>query len=361
MAKQRLSTEVRRQQIVKAALALLADISLEKLTTRQVATSVGLSQPALFRHFSSRDQLLGAVADHVRDELGQIVEALLADALAPVEMLRQLLMSLLDYVERHPGLPRILFAEATAGSGELHATLRHLVSMQRTFVEHVVGLGQRGGTIRSDLDRIDAATLFVAIVQGEVFMWQLEGRTRSLTARGARVFDLWLHGVGAEKGGECLAPSEPPVARPPGVYLFDVRPMIAAGQDPLEQLIAEIETLGTGSVFLVRAPFLPKPLLTLLRSQGHGVEAEEIVDGVFVVSVWIGRADPVIDLRDLEPPEPLEAILKASTCLEAGQTYLARLPRFPRLLLPHLDKRPVRVHIEDLEDDSVLIWLEGAE
>ena len=39
--------------MVEAALRLLGEVPLEGLTTRLVAAEVGVSQPALFRHFRS--------------------------------------------------------------------------------------------------------------------------------------------------------------------------------------------------------------------------------------------------------------------------------------------------------------------
>jgi AcrR family transcriptional regulator/uncharacterized protein (DUF2249 family) len=360
VAQERLSTEVRRRQIVETALNLLADTPLEGLTTRQLAAAMDLTQPALFRHFASRDELLVGVARHARGELGALVEGLLREPMSPVERLRRLAVGLLTYVEEHPGLPRILFADVVVGSGELHGVLSHLVSMQRTFVRQLVGAGQRGGLLSGRVDLDEVATLFVSVLQGEIFMWQFEGRTSSLAARADAIFELWLCGVAA-RSGEGPQPSlpEPVAATLGGIESLDVRPIIAGGVDPLEVILARLAPMRAGSILLVTAPFSPRPLVRLLESSGHGVQCEELARETHLVTVRVHRRDPVCDLRDLEPPEPLEAVLEASMKLAAGQTYVARLPRFPRLLVGHLESRPVVFAIEELEDGSALIWLEG--
>ena len=77
----------RREQIVVATLELLGSTPLGDLTTRQIAKRIQVSQPALFRHFRSREQLLVAVVEHARASLGELAAAVLTRA-NPVEALR---------------------------------------------------------------------------------------------------------------------------------------------------------------------------------------------------------------------------------------------------------------------------------
>ena len=86
----RFSSLERRRQIVEATLELLATTSVESITTCQVAKHVGVTQPALFRHFLSRDQILAAVVEHARGELETLALAALehpADPLAALDSL----------------------------------------------------------------------------------------------------------------------------------------------------------------------------------------------------------------------------------------------------------------------------------
>lgn len=57
--------EVRRRQIVEAALRLLADEGLGAVTTRRIAARLGLTEGALFRHFESKQAILMAGLDHL--------------------------------------------------------------------------------------------------------------------------------------------------------------------------------------------------------------------------------------------------------------------------------------------------------
>ncbi len=63
----------------------------------------------------------------------------------------------------------------------------------------------------------------------------------------------------------------------------------------------------------------------------------------------------ILDLRDLPAPEPLERVLEACGRLEPGDSLRARTPRFPRMLLPHLERRGLRFEVEEEPDGSALV------
>lgn len=67
---------------------------------------------------------------------------------------------------------------------------------------------------------------------------------------------------------------------------------------------------------------------------------------------------PIVDLSDLEPCEPLERVLEALARLEPGGVFLARMPRYPRLLPDKLQKhRDCRWTIEEQADGTAIVRL----
>jgi TetR/AcrR family transcriptional regulator len=134
----RLSTQERKAQIVLAALNLLSTVSVDCLTTRMVAGAIGVSQPALFKHFASRDAILHAVMDHVRSSLESSVKTVFSTAKGAHEVAQGLLEGLFRFAEAFPGAPRLLFYDAATSGNEappsLHAQLLLIVSRQATLV-----------------------------------------------------------------------------------------------------------------------------------------------------------------------------------------------------------------------------------
>ena len=118
--------------------------------------------------------------------------------------------------------------------------------------------------------------------------------------------------------------------------------------------MAAVKALRPDDVLVLRAPFEPIPLYDVLGKRGlaHWTERRAPDDW----SVWFYRravADPregktaapaeraarVIDVRGLEPPQPLVRILEELERLEPGQQIEVLHERRPMFLYPQLDER----------------------
>ena len=348
-------TDRRQQQIVSAMLDLLAERPVEAITTRQIAEAVGLTQPALFRHFRSRDEILQAVLTQTRGQIGALAQGVLSQPGGALQRLGALTQGILQHVEQHPGLPRLLFRDVALDEAALtHRPIESLNATLRALVAELVRAGQREGSVRADVDAAVAARLLVALVQGSVLQWQLLNRSHTLGAEAETLLRFWLAGLAA---GEPRAQAQvPPPAPPlPALHVLDVRPILQGGVDPLDAILAALARLPADGMLKIHAPFRPAPLLVLLAGKGLRSEARLAQPGVWEVEVLAQDAPQPVDLRDFEAPLPLEQVLLATARLAPGAAQLFRVPRVPNLLLPHLQERGLdHVIVEELDGSALL-------
>lgn len=66
--------------------------------------------------------------------------------------------------------------------------------------------------------------------------------------------------------------------------VLDVRPILAAGEEPFDRIMQTVATLSSGQDLVVLAPFEPVPLEGVLGSQGFTYEAIEIGAGDWKVT-----------------------------------------------------------------------------
>ena len=141
---------------------------------------------------------------------------------------------------------------------------------------------------------------------------------------------------------------------------LDVRPLLAAGNDPFVEIMTAVAELKPGQDLRIVAPFRPAPLLQVLASKGFSFKERALAGsdwevifsrqsppaalaGVTASSKTGAGAwpDPVrhLDNRDLDPPEPMVRILAAAEDMAEGDVLSALLLREPTFLLPELAKR----------------------
>jgi uncharacterized protein (DUF2249 family) len=186
--------------------------------------------------------------------------------------------------------------------------------------------------------------------------------------------------------GSPPAPAEPAgVQRPAGApeLEVDVREDLRAGREPFSKIMAAVAALTPRQVLRLRAIFEPAPLYTVLGRRGFVHETRQ--EGPEDWSVWFwrpetsaeGSAEPAtieagpepgsagqgpveagtvrLDVRNLEPPEPMLRTLAALEQLPAGHRLVQINQRVPQFLLPILAERGFAWQIEEPEAGLVLV------
>ncbi len=193
----RLPTEERQAEIVTAALRLARDTSPALITTTNIASAVGLTQGAVFKHFPTKDAIWVAALQWVRGELMQSLRAAAAEAPTPLDGLSAMFRAHVDFVVAQPGVPRLIFHELqqpadSATKQEVRAMLQGYRKLLLDTLEQAVAQGQ----VVADLDREAAATTFVGLIQGLVMQAMLVGRPAAMRPQADRVFALYLRSLG---------------------------------------------------------------------------------------------------------------------------------------------------------------------
>ena len=67
---------------------------------------------------------------------------------------------------------------------------------------------------------------------------------------------------------------------------FDVRPHLARGEEPFPLIRARVDALTPGHGVTILAPFMPAPLIELLKSNGFNSTMERRQDGAWAVNFW---------------------------------------------------------------------------
>lgn len=137
-----------------------------------------------------------------------------------------------------------------------------------------------------------------------------------------------------------MMPSDIPVAP---VHL-DVREDIQRGREPFARIMAAVKALADDQALVLRAPFEPIPLYDVLGKRGFAHRTERRAADDWWVCFYRGAATStprraVLDVRGLEPPQPMQRVLEEIDRLGPGAELEVRHDRRPMFLYPQLDER----------------------
>jgi uncharacterized protein (DUF2249 family) len=168
----------------------------------------------------------------------------------------------------------------------------------------------------------------------------------------------------------------------------DVREDLRSGREPFSRIMAAVNALRAGQVLLIRAIFEPVPLFAALAKRGFVHAAHQAGPEDWSIWFWRPEDSPTtspatgalppaaagapdgmagddttvwLDVRGLEPPEPLMRTLTALEALPDGRQLVQVNVRVPQLLLPMLAERGFACEVDESRADQVLvrIWRPG--
>ncbi|PCH72369.1 MAG: TetR family transcriptional regulator [Rhodobacteraceae bacterium] len=197
MATQRKSAQDRKAEIVATAIRLAGTHGPDRVTTQQLAQEIGISQPAIFRHFPTKSDIwlaVGkAVAAHVTFEnmpgAGPGVGPGVGDD--PLATLNGLIARHLGQIVQTPAIPAILFSrELHAENEPLRRHFETVMTNRRAGLAGLIARAQAAGQLDSYIPPEDLAALLLAVIQGLAMRWSLENQRFDLVAEGTRLIHI---------------------------------------------------------------------------------------------------------------------------------------------------------------------------
>lgn len=192
----RKSAELRRREIIETVLRLATEVGPDRLTVQAVADAVGITQPAVFRHFVTREVLWVEVAKEVAVRMRAAWDAAALDGTSPIVALRRLITAQAGLVAAEPSILAIVFShELRVSNPALAEVFRGLMGeLTRRLVACFDALG--GDTTVAPAD---GALLVLGLVQSSALRWALSGRGFDLVGETLRLLDIQLDGLIAPK------------------------------------------------------------------------------------------------------------------------------------------------------------------
>ena len=159
----------RKEQILQTLAEMLESSPGNKITTAKLASNLGVSEAALYRHFPSKTRMYESLIDFVEDTLFTRITQILSEETKQLARCKNILTLYLIFCERNPGITRILSGDALMGE---HERLRDRVSQVydriETQLRQCLRMAELEEGWRTAIPVNTAANMLLATAEGRV-------------------------------------------------------------------------------------------------------------------------------------------------------------------------------------------------
>jgi TetR/AcrR family transcriptional regulator len=143
-----------RSQDILQALALMLESSRGRITTAALASELGCSEAALYRHFPSKTKMFEGLVDFIEETIFARVNGILND---------------LAFAEKNPGISRLLNGDALAGENErLQQRVAQLFNRLETQLKQLLREAELGQQLNIKPSITVAVDLMMSLLEGKI-------------------------------------------------------------------------------------------------------------------------------------------------------------------------------------------------
>ena len=184
----------RQIEIMEAATNRISKFGIQNLTVKTLAEDIGLSEPALYRHFKSKNEILLSLLSYFKSEMKNRIQSLpFKPNNTEGDKLRAIFNSQLQTFTNKPAIVSVIFAESIFHFDDI---LSHKVSeimhMMQDYVNANITEGQESGTYNKIITSSTLTTIILGGIRMVVLKWKISGHKSDLIKDGMAVLEAIL-------------------------------------------------------------------------------------------------------------------------------------------------------------------------
>ncbi|MDD4155022.1 MAG: TetR/AcrR family transcriptional regulator [Candidatus Cloacimonetes bacterium] len=180
----------RQLQIINTAIKIINTEGIRKLTTKYLAQKVGVTEPALYRHFKNKNSILYSILDYFETVSNTVLQANSNDNVNSIDNIQKFVLDRYNLFSENPDLAKIMFSDSFLSEDPIlsekmfHIMHHHSVAIIKTIEE-----GQKTNEITNEILSIDLFRMIFGSLRLLTTQWISSNYSFNLIQEGKR---LWL-------------------------------------------------------------------------------------------------------------------------------------------------------------------------
>lgn len=180
----------RQQEIINVSISLIAEKGIQQLTIKNIARSLGISEPAIYRHFEHKLDILMAILSFFKTEVKISAEKISSNENSVLKQLETAFTMHFKRFVENPALAAVIFSEEIFQNDQkLSNEVADIMKINQRFMSDLIKKGQSNNELRTDISYDQLALIIMGALRLIVTKWRLANLSFDLESEGSK---LWI-------------------------------------------------------------------------------------------------------------------------------------------------------------------------
>jgi AcrR family transcriptional regulator len=179
----------RQSQIITESINIISEHGIQGLTIKSLSKKIGTSEPAIYRHFDSKIDILLAILDTFQQNKQLALTRIAVDNIPAVKKLEEIYYHHFQVFAGNPAITAVIFSEEIFKNDQrLSEKVLSIMKEKQQVMCDILENGQSNNEIRKDISVNQLALIIMGSLRLFVTQWRLTDFSFNLEKEGS---DLW--------------------------------------------------------------------------------------------------------------------------------------------------------------------------
>ena len=175
----------RQTQIMESALGLIAEKGIQGLTIKNLSKKIGISEPAIYRHFENKSSILLTILNNFKQMASMMSQMILTFDGTAFEKIEFIFSKIIQLFIESPSYVSVIFSEEIFKNDiKLKNKIIEVLDQNEQTIEIIIRAGQKNGDVRADIDSKNLALIVMGSLRFLVKQWDIKGKKHNLKLEG---------------------------------------------------------------------------------------------------------------------------------------------------------------------------------
>lgn len=171
----------RQAEIIEKSINLIATKGIQGLTIKNLSKEIGISEPAIYRHFESKTDILLAILKNFEEMSSFMDKAMSRFADTAMSKIEFMFSKIVEIFIDEPSHITVIFSEEVFRNEViLKNKIVEIMEIRVKTIEQIIADGQKKKEIRSDIDYKTLSMMVIGSLRFMIKQWDLKNQQKNL-------------------------------------------------------------------------------------------------------------------------------------------------------------------------------------